>query len=220
MQSLLPTGCWICRDWQRDAVCAACVARFASARPRCPRCALPLRGPACAACLHAALPLDAVAAAIDYAPPWDALLLQWKHHDALALTAVWAELLQSRIEASDALLLPVPQHPARWRARGYAPPECLAQALGRRLDMPVLATALRRVIETPAQVGLSRAQRLRNLRHAFALPAPSGIAGRACVLVDDVMTTGATLATLADLLRRAGATRVDAWVVARTDAPD
>lgn len=217
----LPGGCWICRDWQRERVCAACVARFAAPRPRCPRCALAQTGPACAHCLREPLPLDQVHTAVDYAPPWDGLILRWKHEEALGLTAGFAALLAARLQApAEALLLPVPAHANRLRERGYAPPSLLAADLGRRLQLPVHEGWLLRVIDTPPQARLQRAERLRNLRQAFALGPAAAVSGRHCVLVDDVMTTGATLATLAALLRRAGAARVDAWVFARTEPND
>ena len=212
----LPGGCWICREWQGERLCAACVARFAAPRPRCPRCALPADD-GCGPCLREPLPLDSVHAAVDYAPPWDALILRWKDQGALGLTPAFAALLARCAQApADALFLPVPLHAQRLRERGYSPPVLLAQALRR----PMRVDALLRVIDTPPQRSLNRQERLRNLKQAFALAPGVPVAGRSCVLVDDVMTTGATLATLADLLRRAGAARVDAWVIARTEAPD
>ncbi len=216
----LPGGCWICRDWGREQLCADCLARFAPPRPRCPGCALPLHGPHCATCLREALPLAGVHAALDYAAPWDGLLQALKFHQALGLVPAFAELLQRDAPAlpPDTLLLPVPLHPRRLGERGYNQSQLLAEALARPLGLPVARGLLLRIADTPAQAGLNRRERLANLRHAFALagPAPQ----RPCLLVDDVMTTGATLATLAGLLLRSGVPRVDAWVVARTPAPD
>ncbi|MFN4117136.1 MAG: double zinc ribbon domain-containing protein, partial [Inhella sp.] len=89
----LPGGCWICRDWGRERLCDACLARFAPDLPRCPRCALPLgQAAVCAACLREPLPLDAVHAAIDYQPPWDALLQALKYEGALGLLPALADL--------------------------------------------------------------------------------------------------------------------------------
>lgn len=218
----LPGGCWICRDWQGDALCAACLERFAAPRPRCPRCALLQRGPHCAACLRDPLPLDEVHAALSYEPPWDGLLQRWKYEAALGLGKPLAALLASRLPAppAEALLLPVPLHPARLGERGYHQSLLLAQALAGALQLRLRPDALLRVLDTPHQARLSRRERLANLRQAFASAPGLHLEGAHCVLVDDVMTTGATLATLAALLRRAGAARVDAWVLARTEPED
>ena len=79
---------------------------------------------------------------------------------------------------------------------------------------------LHRLVDTPTQTRLTRNERMQNLRHAFALAPGLSLRGRHCVLIDDVMTTGATLATIAPLLLRHGVARVDAWVLARTPEPD
>lgn len=216
----LPGGCWICRDWGRERLCDACRSRFVPSAPRCPRCALVLQAPHCAACLREPLPLSAVHAAVDYQPPWDALLQALKFRHSLGLAPALAALIADGAPAAppEALLLPVPLHPRRLRERGYNQSQLLAEALGAQRGLPVERRLLERIADTPAQAQLTRRQRLANLRHAFALrgPAPP----RPCVLIDDVMTTGATLATLATLLLAAGVPRVDAWVVARTPEPE
>lgn len=220
----LPGGCWICRDWGRERICAACVARFAAPRPRCPRCALPLLAPHCGSCLRQPLPLQALHCAVDYQPPWDGLLQALKYEQALGLLPALAALLlqalaREQAARNDVLLLPVPLHERRLGARGYNQSALLARWLGRALALPV-CEAVQRVIDTPTQTRLGREQRLRNLRHAFALAPGGPVRGRHCVLVDDVMTTGATLATITPLLLRQGAARVDAWVLARTPEPE
>lgn len=218
----LPGGCWICRGWGRERLCRPCVERFVATGPRCVRCALPLQAPLCGHCLRDPLPLQAVYAALDYQPPWDGLLHALKYGQALGLLPALAELLLARLARDEApragvTLLPVPLHPRRLGERGYNQAALLAQALGQPLGLPVQLDALHRVVDTPTQTRLGRRERLANLRLAFAL---SGVvAGRHLVLVDDVMTTGATLATLAALLQREGAARVDAWVLARTPDP-
>jgi ComF family protein len=117
--------------------------------------------------------------------------------------------------APDALV-PVPLHPARIRARGFAPAAVLARALARALGAPA-APALRRVRDTPSQTGLDRPGRRRNVAGAFAPARP--LPGATIWLVDDVVTTGATLGEAARVLRAAGAGRVAAVCVARTPAP-
>jgi ComF family protein len=218
----LPGGCWICRGWGRERLCRLCVSRFAASGPRCPRCALPLQAPLCGHCLRDPLPLQAVFAAVDYQPPWDELLHALKYGQALGLLPALAELLMQCLERGGApragvSLLPVPLHPRRLGERGYNQAALLAELLGQRLGLPVQLDALHRVVDTPTQTRLGRRERLANLRQAFALNA--AVRGHHLVLIDDVMTTGATLTTLATLLQREGAARVDAWVLARTPDP-
>jgi ComF family protein len=113
-------------------------------------------------------------------------------------------------------LVPVPLHAARVRARGFAPAAILARSLARALGRP-LAGALRRTRDTPSQTGLDRAGRRRNVASAFAVARP--LRGETVWLVDDVVTTGATLGEAARVLRAAGTGRVAAVCVARTPAP-
>jgi ComF family protein len=115
-----------------------------------------------------------------------------------------------------ALVVPVPMHPRRRRARGFHPAGVLARSAGRRLGAPVAFDALVAVRETASQTGLDRAARRRNVRDAFAAR-PGFAAPAAVALVDDVATTGATLAACARALRRAGARRIVAVCAARKE---
>jgi ComF family protein len=111
------------------------------------------------------------------------------------------------------VLLPVPLHPARLRERGFNQALELARPLARRFDRPLLIDAVRRIRATPPQTGTDRGARRRNIRNAFALHRP--LPWRHVAIVDDVMTTGSTVAELARLLRRNGVERVQVWVAAR-----
>lgn len=212
----LPGGCWICRDWSGERLCAACCQRFAPVQPRCPRCALPQPAPQCASCLREPLPLGAVQAALDYLPPWDGLIQACKFRQQLGLLPALAALHPGRLPPG-ARLLPVPPHPARLGERGFDLTALLAAEWSQR-GAP-WQPGLQRLLDTPPQTRLTRRERLKNLRHAFRLAPGFQPQGLHCVLVDDVMTTGATLATLAALLLQAGASQVDAWVLARTPDP-
>ncbi|WP_119966614.1 phosphoribosyltransferase family protein [Simplicispira lacusdiani] len=221
----LPSQCAVCHAWPAQRVCEACAARFAQPRARCTRCALPLpAGQACCgACLRHPPPLDACVAAVDYGYPWAGILADFKFRGdpgwagtlvTLLRSTPWAEPL---LEAADTVL-PVPLSRQRLCERGFNQSLLLARHLApRKTD----ANLLLRLHDTPAQHGLPRARRLRNLRGAFAVEPlrAARVQGRSVVLVDDVMTTGATLHAAAAALRQAGARQVSALVVARTDAP-
>jgi competence protein ComFC len=111
------------------------------------------------------------------------------------------------------LVVPVPLYPLRERQRGYNQAALLARPLAERLDFPYAPGLLARRRQTAPQVGLSRAQRRENVRDAFV--ARPGVAGRVVLLVDDVTTTGSTLASAATACLAAGATRVYAVTLAR-----
>ena len=230
---LWPSRCLACGQCGDDGIdlCERCAATLPWNRSACLRCAIPLSivdgdGPqVCGACLQHAggsarpgrtTPLAEVHTAFVYAAPVDRLLPRFKFHHDLAAGGLLAQLMAQALATAprpDALV-PIPLHYARLRQRGYDQALELARPLARALGLPLLDGALRRVRATAAQSLLDAAQRRRNLKDAFASPA--GVALPAHVaLVDDVMTTGATLHAAALALRRGGVQRVDAWVCAR-----
>lgn len=221
----LPSQCAVCRAWPAAPVCEDCVARFAAPEPRCPRCALPLArdGASCGECRRHPPALDACVVACAYAWPWPEGIAAFKFQGDAGRAAPLAALLASapwvepELEQAD-LVLPMPLAPGRLRERGFNQ----AHELARRLEPAKCdPTLLLRTRETPPQSSLDRRERLRNLAGAFALdPRRAGaVRGRRVVLVDDVMTSGASLSTAAGVLRAGGAARVSAVVLARTDAP-
>ncbi|MEG0974330.1 MAG: ComF family protein [Comamonas sp.] len=227
----LPNQCLVCQSWPSHWLCAACAkACWQPDLRRCPRCALqlPATSDVCPACLRDAPVLRHCHAAVDYSPPWDAVVLQLKFHQHLAWARRMAQLLLHTPSVAPTLaqadlLLPVPLSAARLRERGYNQAALLAQALLRHsaASAPLQATWLLRLLDTPAQIQLGRTARLRNLLHVFALEPRyiQQLAGRRILLVDDVMTTGATLCAVANLLLAHGVQSVDAIVFARTPAP-
>jgi ComF family protein len=222
---MAPSRCLVCHAWPAQPLCDACIARFARPVPRCRRCALPIAGAdperECGTCLKSPPPLDACLAAVAYEYPWPDCIASFKFNANPGLAAPLAQLLRSApgveptLERSD-LLLPMPLSHQRLRERGFNQALALARHLGAsKTD----ATLLLRVRETRPQQQLHRAERRRNVEGAFALdPLRSGsVHGRRVALVDDVMTSGASLHAAARVLRQAGAAEVVALVVARTD---
>ena len=220
-----PGCCAICRAWPARTICENCSRRFVPELVRCECCALPVPAGVtrCGACLLAPPPLDRCLAAVPWAWPWAGLVSRLKFRQEVGLAEPLAALLIRAPGVAVTLgrahwVLPIPLAPQRLAERGYNPALLLARALQRE-RCPV--NWLLRVRDTPPQRGLTRSERMKNVRAAFAL-APEGaqaMRDRRVVLVDDVMTTGATLHEAARTLRAAGVREITALVLARTDAP-
>ena len=160
-------------------------------------------------------------AAIHYDDHGKRLVIQFKYNQALWLQSLLVELLASALqshyadEAYDGLCA-VPLHPVKRRERGYNQSMLLARALSRRVGIPLLGQrSLRRVRPTPSQTRLTARQRLTNVKGAFATSRPDEWTGKRLLIVDDVMTTGATVGACARVLMDAGARSVDVITVAR-----
>jgi ComF family protein len=169
----------------------------------------------------------AAVAAFDYAYPWAGLLGRFKFHGGVDLAGPLARALAVAVDRAPGLpevdlVLPVPLAAERLRERGYNQAWELARRVARRRGLRAEATLIDRVRNTPHQLALPRAERAANVHAAFVLGprAREQVAGRRVALVDDVMTTGATLAEIAKVLQRAGAAEVQCWVVARTPLDD
>jgi ComF family protein len=174
----------------------------------------------CGACLRAPLPFERTCCAVDYAPPWDRLISAFKYQGRAELATVLAERLHAVLD-EDALawaqcIVPVPAAPARLRERGYNQAWELARRVAATARLPADPHALVRTSDSAPQASLSRAERQRNLAQAFAVRRPQVVAGRRVVLIDDVMTTGATAAVATRALLAAGAAAVQLWALART----
>jgi ComF family protein len=222
-RTLLPYRCLVCgeRGVGRD-LCAACAAALPWNRRACARCGLPMALPAseCGPCLRHPPPFTRTHAALVYRFPLDRLLPRFKFHADLAAGRLLSDLLCEGIgdDPRPAALVPVPLHGSRLRERGYDQALELAKVVARRTRIPLHAGALKRVRSTARQSELDLPARQHNLRGAFALAEralPAHIA-----LIDDVMTTGATVRECAQTLLRGGVARVDVWVVARAPGRD
>lgn len=220
----LPSRCAICQSWPQSPLCEACISRFAQPQPRCPCCALPLPQPArrCGACLKTPPPLDLCLTATAYAWPWVDLIARYKFQQEPGWAEPLATLMLSTPLAEDALdeadwVLPIPLSVQRLAERGYNQSWLLARQLSpQKAD----ARLLLRTRDTPSQRTLPRTERLANLVGAFAVEPlrAAQVRGKKVVLIDDVMTSGASLHTAARMLREAGAAQVSALVLARTEA--
>lgn len=221
VQRFLPHSCCLCGALSgRQPLCPGCHADLPwHSAPQCPRCASPTHdGAVCGQCLRKPPHFDRTLAVLTYAFPADALIqaLKYRHQLPLvpALATFLAELAASAPRPD--LVMPMPLHPSRVRERGFNQALELAKIVARQLDIPLLPRGSERIRATPPQVGLPWKERAANLRGAFS--SDLDLAGKHVAIVDDVMTTGASLNELAKVLRRQGAREVSAWVVARTVA--
>ena len=206
--------CYLCRGAARELLCPACEADLPRLTPtRCPRCALDSpRGEVCGRCLGDAPHYDATVAVLSYEFPADALVHALKFRGELALAGFLGALLFQRISASEVdRVVAVPLSDSRLRSRGYNHAAEIARHVApAKLDLALCV----RSRDTPPQMELPYAERRRNVRGAFRCT--RALAGARVAVVDDVMTTGATLDEVASTLKSAGAARVVNWVVART----
>lgn len=220
----LPSRCAICHRWPQASLCEMCISRFAQPRHRCLSCALPLvhPHPLCHLCLRNPPPLTLCLAATSYEWPWVDLISRFKFQHQAGWDRPLATLMLSAPGADDALdaahwILPIPLSKQRLAERGYNQ----AWLLARQLDAGKAdAHLLLRTRDTLSQRTLPRTERLANLVGAFAVEPlrASVLRNKNVVLIDDVMTTGASLNTAARVLLQAGAAQVSALVLARTEA--
>jgi ComF family protein len=220
--SLLAQDCLLCGGGtEGEILCRACaddLPRLPS--PRCPRCALPTaRGESCGRCLAHPPHYDQTLAAFSYDFPLDKLIQSFKYGNRLVLADYLGRELVGRAlasgwEAVADLVVPLPLHPTRLRDRGFNQALELARPVAAALKLPLDPRACARIRPTPAQAGLPWKKREENIRRAFHCP--HELTGRRILLIDDVMTTGASLNECARTLKRRGATEVRLLVVART----
>ncbi|MEO8486238.1 MAG: ComF family protein [Betaproteobacteria bacterium] len=202
-----------------SCLCVGCEDALGAFAPACPRCALLVPGgQICGRCLAHPPAFDAAVAAGPYAYPLDRLVRRLKYGADLPLATVLGARLARAAERAGAVarvdaIVPMPLAPERQRMRGCNQAREIAKAVSRATGLP-LARGLVRMRHGKPQASLAWRDRVRNVRRAFAASRPFD--GQRLALVDDVMTSGATAAAAAAALRKAGAVRVEAWVVART----
>ncbi len=230
MSFLYPEVCQLCggqRATRRQGyVCPECWMQACFIKPPfCGRCGLPFEGEIttafeCSNCRDMDLHFCWARSAVTARGPVLEAIHRYKYQREMWYETFLADLFTRaaaeplRAEQWDALV-PVPLFPLRQREREFNQAERLARRLAEATGIPVETHWLKRVIATPSQTRLSKQQRADNMRSAFALKTRQKLTGRSIIVIDDVLTTGATTNACAKLLRKAGAERVAVWTVAR-----
>jgi len=245
LNSCLPQLCLLCGETVSISsdmpLCRHCEGDLPIVGETCQRCANPmetrldrlesfLHQPAlfqtreCGQCQSQQPEFDQTIAFFPYLSPFDHLVqaakFKGKLPTARLLGQLMAQQLSNCIDLLEDLpsgLLPVPLHPARQRERGYNQAHEIALPVAQRLQIKILSNHATRVVATPPQSSLSLKQRKNNLQHAFKVNAD--LSGNHIAIIDDVMTSGATVNALAKTLKRAGARRVSVWCFCRAEPP-
>lgn len=220
IEHILPAQpCVLCGSMSHDGLwCNACD----NALPylgtsRCPVCALPTpHGGIYGHCLQHPPLFTRTSAVFAYAAPLDKLIQAMKYGEQLALAHQFADKLAQRIprDTLPDLLLPMPLHPGRLHERGFNQSQLLAGHLARQLNLEIWPDACQRIRDTPPQSTLRWQERKKNVHKAFRCSAD--LTGRHVALIDDVLTSGASLNALAEAVQERGASTISVWVVART----
>lgn len=206
---------------RRIDLCAGCQATLPPAAAGCRLCVHPLEVPGiCGRCLRSPPDFVSLFAPFSYQPPLSDLILELKYGGRQATGAVLGTLLAEALkewltpEATPDLIVPVPLHWRRRLSRGFNQAREIAAAVAAGLAIPLAPGVARRVAHTPPQEKLGRRQRERNLRRAFA--ASPRVRGQSVAIVDDVVTSTATVRALSTTLAETGADRIQVWCLART----
>ena len=209
--------CVLCQVPNHQDICNACLRDLPGLPPvHCPSCLLPMTSPEiCGTCLRNPPAWSHVRAALRYTFPVDALVQALKYRSDLPLAPILAGLLLDRLR-DDPLpdyLIPVPLHPTRLRERGFNQALEIGRHLCKQTGVKLLSATCTRIRSTPSQTELPWKNRPQNVRNAFTCN--RDFSGKQVAIVDDVMTSGATLNELAKVIRRQGAINIRAWVIAR-----
>ncbi len=222
---LYPPICLLCNAKTANEmdICSACLTELPHNSNSCRICALPLTQfspdhPVCGNCLRQAPPFDSCHAAFSYSYPISNLISRFKFSNKLEHGRLLSNLLIRSIEANrlplPELILPVPLHRSRLRERGFNQALELALPVGRHFGIPVDSKSCKKIRPTEAQSNLHKRERQKNIRKAFSMK--NILTDSHVAILDDVVTTGSTVAELARTLKQNGADRVDVWALART----
>jgi ComF family protein len=221
-QAVFKQHCLLCAspETNNHAVCTACLNELPwHPTSSCPQCGLSSSGVVCGSCLNSPPDFDATKAVFLYAYPIDAMMLRYKYGNNLNLGDTFAEFLAEKTALDNIdLIIPMPMHPQRLKERGFNQALEIAKVLNKlftkntreKLDYK---SVVRQTL-TPPQASLPLKERVKNIKGAFKVNA--NLAGKRIAIIDDVMTTGASLNELAKTLKKAGASHVECWLIART----
>jgi ComF family protein len=218
----LPQRCLFCGATDpHDGICGPCRQDLpGTLAARCPTCGnLSLTGEVCGECVAQTPRFSRLRVAASYRFPVNGAIQRLKYGADLSTVAPLATLLADRVDSESRpdLMLAMPMAPQRLRERGFNQAQELARVLAERLSLKLAPALCRRIRHTPPQAALPWAERRRNIRGAFECRAD--LPGAHVAVVDDVLTTGATLDELAGMLLTCGAAEVWGWVVARAERP-
>ena len=219
-QFIFKQNCLLCTANNANAIglCAACLKDLPwHPASSCPQCGLVSSYQVCGSCLRSPPDFDATFAIYLYTYPVDAMMHGYKYGSHLNLSRTFGQLLLQKTQANRVdLIMPMPMHPTRLKQRGFNQALEIAKVLAKdnacKLDYK---TVIRQTL-TPPQASLPLKQRVKNIKGAFSVVNVNPLIGKRIAIVDDVMTTGASLNELAKTLKQAGASHVECWVIART----
>lgn len=218
VQLLLPQNCLLCAAYSgKSLLCTACAADLPRLNlPACPICAHPSpQGEICGQCLKHLPAFDATRAAFIYDFPLDALVKTLKYGGNLAVAEFLAgEMMDAAPSSHPDLLVPMPLHPQRLKERGFNQSLEIARRLSQTWGIPLVTAGITRTRHNEPQASLPLAKRAANVRGIFTVS--GDFKDKSILLVDDIMTSGASLNELAKMLKKAGANRVECLVAART----
>ena len=217
-RTLLKQNCLLCASPGANQIglCGACLADL----PRhpatsCPQCGLASDGNVCGSCISSPPDFDVTTAVFLYSFPVDTMMQRYKYGSMLNISQTFGQLLSEKAALVNVdLIIPMPMHPARLKERGFNQALEIAKVLAKNhADKLDYKTAIRQKL-TPPQASLPLKERVKNIKGAFKVN--GDLSGKRIALVDDVMTTGASLNELAKTLKKTGAAHVECWVIART----
>ncbi len=225
-QAIFKQNCVLCASPEANnhGICKPCLNDLPwHPNTSCPQCGLASSGMVCGSCLNSPPDFDATSAVFLYAYPIDAMMLRYKYGSMLNLGDTFGEFLAEKINIENCLknidlVIPMPMHPQRLKERGFNQALEIAKVLDKRLcknhKEKLDYKSVERQTLAPPQASLPLKERVKNIKGAFKVDAD--LSGKRIAIVDDVMTTGASLNELAKTLKKAGAVHVECWVIART----
>ena len=223
LESWCKPYCLLCaaHDGGELGLCKACLSDLPwHSAPQCPQCGLLSNGLVCGNCLNLPPHFGATYSLFTYNFPLDSLMQHYKYRNMLPLASAFASLFHSYKLNGHAgianidLIIPMPMHRDRLKVRGFNQALELARLISKSTNINLDYSTCQRVKFTPPQASLPLKERIKNIRGAFSCQ--QNLHGKNIAIIDDVMTSGASLNELAKTLKEAGAAHVECWVIART----